>query len=84
MPQNTQSNQKEAAPNLAGNARSRQGVQGVIRFSVVYFLVALVLMFITVPFILELPHGKLVEALLITVVLLSAVLAVGGSRRNLL
>lgn len=56
---------------------------GVIRFSAAYFLVALVLLYATAPFVQQLQGGALVEAVLMTLVLLSAVLAVGGHRRIL-
>ena len=57
---------------------------GLLRHSVAWFLGALVLMFVTAPFIEELPNGNLIEAALLTVVLGTAVLAVGGRRRTLL
>src|SRR5262249_5710066 len=49
-----------------------------------YFLVALVALFLTVPLVDEFIGGELVESVLITVVLLSAVVAVGGRRRSLI
>ena len=80
MQQTTELNQKETASNLAGNARSSEGV---FHFSVVYFLVAFVLMFLASPFILQLHSGALIETVLITAVFISAVLATGGSSRSL-
>jgi hypothetical protein len=52
-------------------------------FSVRHFLIALVLMLVTTPFVEELSSGKLLEAILLSVVLLTAVPAVGGRRRSL-
>jgi hypothetical protein len=43
---------------------------------------ALLLIFVTAPFIEHLRSGELVEAVLMTVALLSAVLAIGGRRRT--
>jgi hypothetical protein len=57
--------------------------EGVFRYSVAHFLVALVLLLTTVPLVDEFIGGEIVESVLITVVLLSAVIAVGGRRRTL-
>ncbi len=57
--------------------------EGVFRYSVAHFLVALVVLLATVPLVDEFIVGELVESVLITVVLLSAVVAVGGRRRSL-
>lgn len=51
-----------------------------IRYSAVELLVALGLLFVTAPFIEELPAGGLIEAGLMSLVMISAVLAVGGDR----
>jgi hypothetical protein len=56
---------------------------GLRRYSIAHFLVALVSMLLVTPFVEQLPDGNLIEALLLTVVLLSAVPAVGGRRRSL-
>jgi hypothetical protein len=56
--------------------------EGVFRLSVAQFLVALVLLIVTAPFIEERPNGILLESILLTLVLLSAVIAVGGRRRT--
>ncbi len=53
------------------------------RYSSVELLVALGLLFVTAPFVEDLPHGDLVETALMTVVMISAVLAVGGRRKSL-
>jgi hypothetical protein len=57
---------------------------GVLRFSTAYFLGALVLMVVAMPFIEPLSAGRLVEAVLFTLVLLSGVLAAGRRRRAFL
>jgi hypothetical protein len=56
---------------------------GALRFSVAQFLIALVLLFVTEPFVEQIEHGKTIEAILLTLVMLSAVLAIGGGRRTL-
>lgn len=53
---------------------------GIVRFSVAYFLAALVLLYVTAPFVQGMRNGVLVESVLMTLVLLSAVLAVSGRR----
>jgi len=69
-----------AAPKLAG----RTWLQlGALRFSVAQFLIALVLLFVTEPFVEQIEYGKTIEAVLLTLVMLSAVLAIGGGRRAL-
>ena len=57
---------------------------GVYRLSVAHFLVALVLLFVTLPFIEEMPAGRLIQDAMLTVVLTSAVFAVGGRRHAVL
>ena len=54
------------------------------RYSGVALLAALVFLLIITPFVEDLPRGDLVEAALMSLVLVSAVLAVGGRRRTLL
>jgi Ion channel len=56
---------------------------GYWRLSVAHFLVALVLLLVTLPFVLDSPGGKIIEAALFTLVFLSGVLAVGGRHRTL-
>src|SRR5689334_4347388 len=53
---------------------------GLFRFSVAQFLGALVLMFGAFPFLEELPRGDIIASFLMTLVLLSATLAVGSGR----
>jgi hypothetical protein len=54
------------------------------RFSAAQFLIALVLLLCLSPLFNELAQGSLIETLLMTLVLISAVPAVGGRRRTLL
>ena len=56
---------------------------GLHRFSAAEFLVALVLLFVVSPFVELIPGGNLIEAVLITLVLIMGVLAVGRRRRTL-
>ena len=58
--------------------------EGVRRFSVTQFLITLILIILTVPLVDGLKAGVLIEAVLWTLMLLSAVLAVGGRRRSLI
>jgi len=80
MPEVTQSEKKGALPKLPGNARSGQGL---FHFSVAYFLIALVIMIATLPFILRYRGGDFIEDALLTVVFISGVLATGGNRKSL-
>jgi hypothetical protein len=57
--------------------------EGVLRFSGVQFLSALLLLLITGPLIEDLEYGILIESVLITLVLFSALLAIGGRRSTL-
>ena len=54
------------------------------RYSAVELLVALGLLFVSAPFVEDLPCGNLVEAMLLTVVMVSAVVAVGGRHKSLI
>lgn len=54
------------------------------RFSAMELLIALVLLFVLAPFLESLPHGRTIEGALMTLVLVSAGLAIGGRRRSLL
>jgi hypothetical protein len=56
---------------------------GAFRYSAVELLIALGLLLFTAPFVEDWPGGTLLEALLLSLVMLSAVLAVGGRRRTL-
>jgi len=57
---------------------------GINRFSATQFLVALVMLIFATPFIDQPPYGEQIEAVVMTVVLLSGALAVGGRRRILI
>ena len=56
---------------------------GLRRFSTAEFLVALVLLFIGIPFVEYFYKGEIIEVMLMTLVLISGVLAVGGRRQTL-
>ncbi len=56
---------------------------GRFRYSAIELLVALLLLFMAAPFVEILPHGKLIESILVTLVMVSAVLATGGKRWTL-
>ena len=58
--------------------------EGLRRYSVAHFLIALVVLLLGMPFVAELEHGRLIESAIFTVVLLSGVAAVGGRRRTLI
>ncbi len=55
----------------------------VRRFSAIEFLVVLVVWLASYPLVIETRHGEAIETVLATVVMLSAVVAVGGRRRTL-
>jgi voltage-gated potassium channel len=57
---------------------------GLLRFSAVELLISLVVLFVSSAFLEYLRYGDLYEGLLMTVVMILAVLAVGGNRRTLL
>jgi hypothetical protein len=56
---------------------------GTFRYSGIELLAVLALLFLSAPFIEDLPNGDLIEAGLISGVMVSSVLAVGGRRRAL-
>jgi hypothetical protein len=58
--------------------------KGVLRFSIAYFLGILILMICAFPFVGHYRAGAIIESVLTTLVLLSAVLAVGGRLRMLI
>lgn len=58
--------------------------RAIFRFSTAKLLIALILLLVFTPFIEDLTNGDTIEAVLMTLVLVSAVLAVGGRRRSLL
>jgi hypothetical protein len=57
---------------------------GLRRYSAAEFLVVLVMLFIAAPFVELFQNGLLLESSLLTLVLISGVLAVGKSRRTLI
>ena len=63
--------------------RKALGRLSTFRYSAIELLVALIALFIVTPFVENLPHGDLVETAIFTLVMVSAVLAVGGRRRTL-
>jgi hypothetical protein len=74
-----------AAPLLApAQAVTAPRRPGLLRFSAVELLVALGLLLFTSPFVEGLKNGQIIEGMLVTVVLVSSVLAVGGRRQTLL
>src|SRR5260221_10293963 len=79
MPGATQPQHGETRANLRG---TNFAAKGVFRFSVVYFLCALVLNILVSPFVDQFPGGFLVATVLITLVFLSALLAIGGRLRT--
>ena len=56
---------------------------GIYRFSMLQFLIALVLLLVTVPLVEELSNWESIETVLLTLVLVSAVLAIGARHRTL-
>jgi len=56
---------------------------GGFRYSAIELLVVLLLLFFSTPFVEELPQGDMIDSVLVTLVMMSAVLAVGGQRRSL-
>jgi hypothetical protein len=73
----------DAIPNHQKTEQVTLSRTGVFRFSTVEFLIALVFFLVSAPFVENLPHGNFVDGSLLTVVLVSGMLAVGRSR-NLL
>src|SRR4051812_17550278 len=65
-----------------GTPRTPTANEGVHRYSVAHFLVALVLLLAAIPLAEDAEFGLHVEGVLMTVVLCSAVVAVGGRRRT--
>lgn len=80
MRESTRLEKMETAPGRAVEALARGKVR---RFSAIEFLFALVLWLVSSPFVWSLEYGQLIETALATLVLLSAVLAVGARRRTL-
>ncbi len=72
-------------PATAPNSSTNPGLRrlGFQRYSAAQFLIALALVFVVIPFVEPFDKDKHIEALLMTLVLVSGVLAVSGSRRTL-
>ena len=64
--------------------KAASGRMGILRFSAVQFLIMLVLFIVSAPFVEKLPNGTFLDGGILTMVLISGVLAVGRSRRILL
>ena len=65
--------------------RTRLGARlGSFHFSAVELLITLVILLISAPFVAEFKQGEVIDAVLITALLVASVLAVGGSRRTFL
>jgi voltage-gated potassium channel len=82
-PKNAGPGREPASPDEAGPERADRAQDGVRRFSAVQLLIAIVLWMLATPFIDALRYGDLIGALLLTLVLFSAVLMVGATRRKL-
>ena len=80
MTRATQPKRRETRISLRGTDVS---AKGVFRFSVAYFLCVLILNILVSPFLDQFWGGFHVEATLITLVFLSALLAIGGRLRTL-
>lgn len=62
---------------------SRSARAGKFRFSVAQFLMALVLLLVVAPFVDDFKYGESIDAVFMSLVLISGVLAVGRNRRTL-
>ncbi len=80
MPQTSYPEPKGAE---AGPEGANRALDGVRRFSAMQLLIAIVLWIVATPFFEALQHGDFIGAVLLTLVLFSAVLAVGANRRKL-
>jgi hypothetical protein len=69
---------------MSNETLARSEFEGIRRFSIAYFLGILVLMIFASPFVGNSRGGAIVESILDTLVLLSAVLAVGGRLKMLI
>src|SRR5207302_11227505 len=75
---------KTLKPNERRTKRAWHSHPGMWRFSTVKLLVALVLLIVMTPFFEESAQGDLIEALMITLVLVAGVIAIGGKRSVLI
>jgi hypothetical protein len=74
----------ENQPNDKKTTRAWHSYPGMWRLSTVKLLVALVLLIVMTPLFEEFAVGDLIEALMVTLVLVTAVIAVGGKRSALI
>lgn len=79
----TQAHQPKPEAAASHPPAARPAQIGFRRFSTAEFLVTLVLLFVVAPFVERIPHGKSIDTALMTLVLVSGVLAVGRSHRTL-
>jgi Ion channel len=63
--------------------REARATAGLFRFSAANLLVALILLLVLYPFVMELEHGEVIESSLMMIILISAVVAVSGRSRVL-
>ena len=78
-------NSTEPAAGQPATPRNPPAIRpAAVRYSTVELLVALALLFVSAPFVQDLPDGDLVEALLLTLVMVFAVLAIGARRKVLI
>jgi len=75
------SDQQDKTPACAAETPAKKKVR---RYSAIEFLIALVLLIVSMPLLDDLRHGVLVQTVLLTVVMLSALLVVGARRRILI
>ncbi len=68
--------------NLGGMEKWNESI-GHFRFSFSQFLIAIAALFLTAPYVSTLPHAPLIQTSLMTVVMFSALIAIGGRRRSL-
>ena len=80
MPESSRTREGEAVSERVADALARKRFR---HFSAVEFLVVLTLWIMSTSFLAQIRGGSLIEAVLASAVLVSAVLAVGGRRRTL-
>jgi hypothetical protein len=77
------SERQPAKPAASGLKPRRPLHLGLRHFSAVEFFIVLIVMFLVAPFVENFKSGDAIDTILMTVVLASGVLAVGGRRRTL-
>lgn len=78
-PDSTRKKQPPSPHRPAGRFTLRSGL---LHLSMVELLVALILLFLISPLVVELNHGDFIESALVTLVLVASVMAVGARRRT--